>query len=483
MKNDSLDLNLVDFKELLDSTNAMIVDKFQNFESRLAFSGHTQQEVEAWFDEVLPESGMDINELLQETKTKVLEPATDNLGLNMYAYVMAGGSQMAIVGDQLASTINQNLGKWHLSPSLTEIEKRVVQWGADIIGYAKNAGGVLGSGGSEANLQGLTIARNLYFERYNIREKGLFGLKPFTVYASKEVHGCVDKSLQLLGIGAGQLRKVQTNADFTINLEALEKQIVQDIADGCTPFCVVGTAGTVNTGAIDDLSSLAEIAKKYSMWFHVDGAYGGLASTLPSTKKHYKGLERADSVAIDFHKWLYQNFEVGCVLVNNWETLRRAYFKKADYLNTELEQKGRLDFNEHTFQLSRNGKALKVWMSLKAYGMQRIRQMIQKDIDLAHYLADEVDKSDDFELASKSQLAVTCFRYTGKLFRENDIAQMNQRLIPALEKDGRVFITGTKLKGKFVLRSCIINHRKQQKDIDYLLTVIRDVAQHIKQTQ
>lgn len=480
MNNNTLDLSDKEFQNLLEKATDLVLDKYANLEGRQAFHSFEQQEIMKWFDEPLPETGIDPIRILEETKTKVLDSATDNIGLNMYAYVMAGGSQMAIIGEYLAAAINQNLGKWHLSPGISEIERRVVQWGSDIIGYGENIGGVLGSGGSAANLHGLTIARNIFFEKKGIRKKGLFNQTPFTVYASREVHGCIDKSVELLGIGTDHLRKISTGEDHTIDLDALTSRIEQDISQGYEPFCLVGTAGTVNTGAIDNLDALADIAEKYRMWFHIDGAYGGLASTLTSLRPKYLGLKRADSVAIDFHKWLYQTFEVGCVLVKDWDTLRRAYFKKADYLDNQFEQKGRLDFNEHTFQLSRNAKSLKVWMSVKTYGMKRIREMIQKDIDLTHYLCDQIEDSDDFELKSRSDLAVSCFRYTGDHNDEQQISTLNERLIQALEKDGRVFITGTRLNGTFVIRACVINHRKQRKDIDYLLQVIREVAKQIE---
>ncbi len=480
MDKNTLDLPDEEFRDLLNKATDLVLEKYTALEGRKAFHSFEQKEIMSWFDEPLPESGIDPQKVLKETKTKVFDSATDNIGLNMYAYVMAGGSQLSIIGEYLAAAINQNLGKWHLSPGISEIERRVVQWGADIIGYGENVGGVLGSGGSAANLHGLTIARNIFFEKKGIRKKGLFNQTPFIVYASKEVHGCIDKSVELLGIGTDHLRKIPTNNDHTIDLNALTSQVDQDISDGFEPFCIVGTAGTVNTGAIDDLDALADIAEKYQMWFHIDGAYGGLASTLEPLKPKYKGLKRADSVAIDFHKWLYQTFEVGCVLVKDWDTLRRAYFKKADYLNSQLEQEGRLDFNEHTFQLSRNAKSLKVWMSVKTYGMKRIREMIQKDIELTHYLCDQIQDSEDFELKSRSDLAVACFRYKGNNNDEQQISALNEQLIPALENDGRVFITGTRLNGTFVIRACVINHRKQKKDIDYLLHIIREVAKSLE---
>ncbi|MCB0706814.1 MAG: hypothetical protein KDC34_15970 [Saprospiraceae bacterium] len=477
MTRSSLDFSASDFRLLLDQAVALVLDQFKDLDNHKAYHFFPQKELASWFDQPVPVKGMDVAKLLEEVKQQVLDTATGNLGPHMYAYVMAGGTQVSILAELLAATVNQNAGKWHLAPAMNEIEKRVVQWGSAMIGYGKEVAGVLVSGGSAANLAGLTIARNIFFEKQGVRTKGLFGMPPFIVYASSEVHGCVDKSLEQLGIGTNNLRKIQTKSDFTMDLGALEKQINLDRASGFLPFCIIGNAGTVNTGAIDDLEALALLAQKQELWFHVDGAYGGLAASLDTLKAKYKGLELADSVAVDFHKWLYQPFEAGCIMVKDWDTLRRAYFKKADYLDTAFERdKGRLDFNEHHFQLSRNAKGLKIWMSFKAYGLSAFQEMIQKDIDLARYLADQVEESPDFELHARSDLAICCFRYRGTLREREDIEQLNKDLIAALEEDGRVFITGTKLHGEFVLRACLINHRKQKHTVDYLLEVIRDVA-------
>jgi glutamate/tyrosine decarboxylase-like PLP-dependent enzyme len=384
---------------------------------------------------------------------------------------------MSTVADFLASTINQNNTRWHLAPMMAEIEKRVVKWTAEMIDFTPEAGGAMVSGGSEANLAGLTVARNIFFRDLDLKNKGLFGQKPFTLYCSTETHNCIDKSVNLLGIGADHIRKIPINADFQINLEVLEQRIQEDIANDFRPFCIIGNAGTVNTGAIDDLDGLATLAQKYKLWFHVDGAYGGLVSALPSLKTHYAGIEKANSVALDFHKWLYQPFEIGCVLVRDWNIMRETYFKAADYLDSKTyAMNERFEFNEHYFQLSRNAKAFKVWMSVKAYGFERIREMMQKDLDLTHYLADLIRDSSDFELKSTSHLAVACFRYVGNCKTEEEIAALNQQLIPALELDGDVFITGTKLNNQFVIRACLINHRKQKSSVDFLLATIRRVA-------
>ena len=478
----TLDFDLDKFSQLLLKANEFVLNKHDEMDTAKVFSGVTPDEVQAWFNEPVPKQAMDTQELMDLVKEKVLDTATMNMGPHMFAYVMTGGNQISIIAEMLAATVNQNVGKWHLAPIMSELEKRVVQWGASFIGYGPNAGGVLSSGGSAANLVGLTVARNIFFEKYNVRKKGLFGMKPFIVYASDEVHGCVDKSIEQLGIGMDHYRKIPTLADFTIDLEALETQINQDIKDGFQPFCLIGNGGTVNTGAIDPLWKMAQIAKKYQMWFHIDGAYGALAAATELVGGHYRGLELADSIALDFHKWLYQPFEAGCTLVKNWSQLNRTYYKKASYLSTDTRGDGRFDFNEHHFQLSRNAKAFKVWMSFKAFGADKIIQMIEKDILLTRYLESQLIASDDFDTCHKSTLGALCFRYLGDLNPDVDkqaINQLNRDIIPALEADGRVFITGTTLNKEAVIRACLINHRIQKENVDFLIKVIREVGQKV----
>ena len=477
-KDKSLDYPLDEFASLLQKSSDIVIDRYAHLDGAKAYAGLTPKEVELWFNEPVPEEGMEPSNLLDLVKEKVMDTATLNIGTNMYAYIMAGGTQMSILAELLAASINQNVGKWHLAPVMSELEKRVVQWGGQFIGYNDAAGGVLVSGGSAANLTGLTVARNVFLENENVRKSGLFGFKPLIIYASDEVHGCIDKSVELLGIGSDNFRKVQTHSDFTIDLEALEHQIILDMQNGKRPFCVIGNAGTVNTGAIDPLEQLADLAEKYNLWYHIDGAYGGLAAAVDDLKEKYKGIERADSIAIDFHKWLYQPFEAGCTLVKNWDQLNRTFYKRAAYLDTDTKTDQRFDFNEHHFQLSRNAKALKVWMSFKGYGARAIRASIEKDIRLTKYLAGQISQSQDLELCNSPDLSVVCFRYLGTdpNMPQSAIDQLNKLIIPELEADGRVFITGTTLQNRPVIRACLINHRLQQQNIDFLLKVIREVG-------
>ena len=486
-KNNSLDESLEVFNTQLEQACDLVSQQYQSMQERPAYQMFEPKEVASWFAEDLPEQGMEFSELLKFTDEKVLQTATNNMGPHMYGYVMAGGTQVSSIAELLSATVNQNMGKWHLGAAMNEIEQRVIQWGADFISYRREIdgaqeqiGGTLVSGGSAANLTGLTVARNIFFEKFKVREKGLFGQKPFVVYGSTETHGCVDKSIELLGIGTDNYRKIKCNADYTINLDALKKQIEKDKQAGLQPFCIVGNAGTVNTGALDDLDALADIAQEHGLWFHVDGAYGGLVACLDSHKHFYKGMDRADSVAVDFHKWLYQPFEAGCCLVKNWDLLKKTYYKRVSYLAMDVKDDGRLDLNDHHFQLSRNTKAFKVWMSFKAYGAQAFRDMIQKDIDLTKYLARKVDDASDFVLFNEPQLSAVCFQYVGGgTYSEKELNELNQKIIHALEEDGRVFIPGSQLLGQTVIRACLINHRKQKEHVDYLVDVIREVAESL----
>lgn len=480
MSDHSLDYPLDRYRSLLDKTSDMIIQKFEAMGDQKAYAGILPAEVRSWFDEAVPQRGMEPEALLDLVQEKVIDTATLNMAPKMFAYVMSGGNQISTIAEMLATTVNQNVGKWHLAPIMSELERRVVQWGSDFVGFGDDVGGVLVSGGSGANLTCLTVARNVFFESYDIRMKGIFGMKPFTVYGSVETHGCVDKSVELLGIGSEHYRKIPTHKDWTIDQIALKAQIEQDIEDGYRPFCLIGNAGTVNTGTIDPLDDLAAIAKQYDMWFHVDGAYGGLAAATPEANALYKGIELADSLAIDYHKWLYQPFEVGCAIVRNWNNLNRTYHKSATYLSSDAADDGRFDFNSHHFQLSRNAKALKVWMSFKAYGGDRIRDMISKDIRLTQYLADLVSADNQFELCHDPITGIVCFRYLGSGdLSVKAIDDLNKSIIPALESDGRVFITGTILYDRPVIRACLINHRMQEKDLDYLINVIKDVGDSI----
>lgn len=479
-RSDSLDRPLAEFQRDLKHCVDLIIERYRTMYDADGHPGNPEEQVYAWFDEALPADAMDIDALLGAVDKTVIAHPTMNIGTKMFAYVVSGGNQAALMAEMLATAIDQNVAKWHLAPSMTEIERRVIAWTAEFLGLDTDMGGAIVSGGSAANLTGLTVARNLFAERAEVRNKGLFGMAPLISYGSHQTHTSVDKSIEMLGLGSDNYRKLPVKSDFAVDIAALKNQIAADQAQGLTPFCIIANAGSVNTGAIDPLDELADIAAAHGMWLHVDGAYGGLAAALGDKRSLYNGLERADSIALDYHKWLYQPFEIGCTLVRNWQALERTFNKSAAYLDYGARET-RFDFSKHHFALSRNAKAFKVWMTFKAYGAERLREMISKDIASADYLAGCIAQSDDFELVTSGPLAIVCFRYLGR--DSSDAAALNDlnaRLLEALERDGRVFITGTQLNGQHVIRACIINHRMVRADIDFLLQTIRDVAAHVE---
>lgn len=477
-----LDFPLTEFQQYLSEAVDIVLRRYASLDESPAFCGQDAQAIRACFDEPLPEQGMPVSELLQRVERDIFASATLNLAPKMFAYVMSGGNQLGVIADLLSSALDQNVTKWHLAPALSEVEQRVIHWAAQFIGAHQHTAGGIVSGGSGANLMGLSVARNIHFARQRIREKGLYGLAPATLYASSETHNSVTKSVELLGLGRENYRQIPIHADFTIQIDALVAQIEQDRAHGLQPFCLIANAGTVNTGAIDPIEEMAEIAQHYGLWLHVDGCYGGLASALPELQSSYAGLTRADSIALDFHKWWYQPFEIGCTLVKNWAQLRDSYYTPAQYLDEGRPEQHmptgqRLNITEHHFDLSRNGKALKAWMTLKGFGAERMRQMIAKDIQLTAYLHRQLSQARDFEVMSEGLLGIVCFRYRPACVVSDELLdRLNENMIGALERDGRVFITGTRLHGRRVIRACLINHRMRPEDLDYLVGVIRQIG-------
>jgi glutamate/tyrosine decarboxylase-like PLP-dependent enzyme len=311
---------------------------------------------------------------------------------------------------------------------------------------------------------------------------GMRGGPPVTVYVSQEGHASLEKSMVLLGMGRNQLRKVTVRDDFTIDLDSLEKCVSQDRRNGYHPICVVGNAGTTNTGSVDPLDALAEFCQDQKLWFHVDAAYGGPAAATKAAGRLFRGLDKADSVVVNPHKWLYVPAEAACILVREPRALRQTFQVMADYLreDTDPVADGPLDFKDYGPQLHRNFRALKVWMTLKAYGARKLRAAIESNIETMRYLADRIDQSQDFVRCAPVPLSVVCFQYrtpdSSVHGDEKYLDDLNMRLLDALENDGRVFLSGTKIHGKRVLRACSVNHRLCREDVDFLLEVIREVG-------
>jgi len=306
----------------------------------------------------------------------------------------------------------------------------------------------------------------------NVRVYGLHDQpQPLVVYASTQAHSCIQKSIELLGLGSQYLRRIPVNDAYQIDVEALKTQIEQDRADGLRPVCVAASAGTVNTGAIDPLEQLADLCAAEGLWLHVDGAYGGVGILDPDVSALYKGIERADSIAIDPHKWLYMPIECGCALVKDAEAMRAAFSLLPDYLRNDRELPW---FSEYGIQQTRGFKALKLWLVMQQVGVEGLRHLIRGNNQLAALLAHKINQHPDFELVSGGSLSIVCFRYAPS--NHSDVDGLNAQLPTHLQRDGRVFITGTRLKDRPVLRMCIVNFRTTEADLDLALQVIREVG-------
>lgn len=433
------------------------------------------EEVQASFEESVPREASSAEEVYSEFQQNVLPYPMGNVHPKFWAWYMGSGTLSGALGDFWASIMNPNLGGGNHAAN--KVEAQVVNWMKEIMNFPKSSSGLLVSGGSMANFVGLTVARNIK-AGYDIRTKGLQPNHKMVVYASTEVHSCNQKALELLGMGTESLVKIPVNPDYTINIAALQQQIRQDRAAGLHPICVIGTSGTVNTGAIDDLNALADLCEVENLWFHIDGAIGAIAMLSDTVRPQLSGIERADSLAIDLHKWLHMPFEAACVLVKNSTGHKKTFSLIPEYLakNTRGIAAGDLWFSEYGLQLSRRFRALKIWMSLKEHGTERFGDMITKNVNQAHYLAELIDQSSDMEQLAPIGLDILCFRYNPGDLTLPELNAINKEIKIQLEESGKSAPGYTTLDGRYCIRVAIANHRSQREDFEELLNDIRQIA-------
>jgi aromatic-L-amino-acid/L-tryptophan decarboxylase len=421
------------------------------------------------FDGPLPETGLPIEEVLAFVREHVLTHPFGNSHPRFFAFINATADPVGTVADYLASAMNPNC--WGGDHAAIHVERQVVRWLADIVGLPGSTEGILASGGSMANFIALGAARRASAPA--VREDGMAGAPRIVVYASDQVHNCVDKAADLLGIGLKQLRKVPTDEHFRIRVDRLRAAVQTDREAGLLPAIVVGNAGTVNTGAIDPLDELAELCARESLWFHVDGAYGAMATISPALRPLFRGIERADSVATDPHKWLYVPYEAGATLVRDAGRLADAFRKPAEYLVQDADSpvNGPVSFNDRGPELSRSFKALKVWMGLKRHGRSGYARAIEHDVAMARRLADTLKGRPDFELLAEPVLSIVNFRYrpAGAGLDEAGLDRLNRRIVNRLVGSGGFFLAPTILKGRTSMRVAIVNFRTTEDDLGALV--------------
>lgn len=435
----------------------------------------TAADVRAAVTRAVPGEPLSSQELIATLRTLAFEHSTYTGHPGFMAYVSGAGTVPGAAADLLAAALNQNVGGWRLSPGATEIELHLGRWFASRLGLPEGAGGYVTSGGAMAAFVALKAARDQRCG-WSIRELGTRAGPPLTMYASAQVHDVNARAADMLGLGTDAVRKVSCDADLRMRVSALRSAIARDIRTGHKPIAVIATAGTVSTGAIDPLDEIADVCAEHGLWMHVDGAYGGVAALTEALRPLFRGIERADSVALDPHKWLYTPHSGGVIVVRDMQTLAHAFSIDPSYVHEDKELTGRgADMYSLGPQFSRGFHALKIWVSLLAHGWNAYERRIAHDVALARYLYDRAADHPDLEVVGPApELSITCFRYVPRELRGDPSAgaylnNLNDRLMAELQLDGRVFPSNAILDGRFVLRACIVNFRTEVADIDALI--------------
>lgn len=465
-----LEISTAQFRRLAERVTNLASEYLENIDHRKIAPATDGEETVRMFRIAMPEDGMGEDALNGLPDVMRLSRAQNG---RFFGYVLGSGEPVGAVADLLASVLNQNVTAWRSGPAAVMIEQTVLGWLAQAIGCPGFRGHLTG-GGSSANLMGLAMARERNAPA-NDKGVGLGGV----VYASNEIHMSIPKSVALLGIGRDNLRFIATDASFRMIPEELEGRILEDKAAGKTPLAVVASAGTVSTGAIDPLRQIAEIARRHGAWFHIDGAYGALAAMADRDK--FDGLELADSISLDPHKWLYQSLDCGCLLYRSSEAAQKTFAHSGEYARSlTADPIEGFVFFEESLELSRRFRALKLWLSLRYHGVAAFRQSIAKDLGQAQRLADAIRKESQLELLAPVELSAVCLRFRGiGGLSDEELNPFNLAVLKRVVERGRVYLSNASLRGKFSLRACIVNHRTKDADIDGVVPEVLAAAREL----
>jgi aromatic-L-amino-acid decarboxylase len=438
----------------------------------------------------LPEQGTGARDLLEQTANLLFEHSTFNGHPRFMAVITSSAAPIGALGDLLAAAVNSNVGAWPAAPMGTEIEAQTVRWIAELIGYPTDCGGILVSGGNMGNFVGFLAARKAK-ATWDVRTTGLRGPenRQLRLYTSSETHTWIHKATDMFGLGTDTIRWIPVDEHLRMDITSLRNQIREDIEAGDLPFLVIGTAGTVSTGAVDPLPEIATICRQYDLWFHVDGAYGGFAAVLLNDGKStvpgdLKGISEADSVAVDPHKWLYAPLEAGCALVRNPEALRDAFSYHPPYYHFGEHAEPTIDYYEYGPQNSRGFRALKVWLALRQVGRAGYMEMISDDIQLAQELYQLMEAHSELQAFTRG-LSITTFRYvppdltTGSEHVEAYLNKLNTELLNRLQKSGEALLSNAVIRGTFLLRACVVNFRTSLEDIEALPGIVTRLGREI----
>lgn len=488
------DIDPDEFRRAGEDVLAAIAEYHAGLDARAVVPQVTPAQVAALFGSALPEEGVPAGALVADWRERVAPLLTAVGSPRHFAFVNGSGAMVGILAEALAATTNTNAGAWKLGPAAAEIERQCLRWIAGFVGYHEDAGGILVSGGTMANFTALLTALR-HVGPYDSTPEGLQDARRtgrFLVYmADHEGHASVVRVADMLNLGRSAVRRVPSGADFRMDAAALEGMIEADRARGDLPFCVVAQLGSVNVGAVDPMDALADVCERQRVWLHGDGACGLLAAGLPETRALFRGLERADSLSFDAHKWLGVPHDCGVLLVRRGESLRRAFSISAPYLRDESEPGERaLDYLEYGPQMSRGFRALKVWMVLRFFGAAGLRRLLAKNLGLARRLHDLVREHPDFEALHRPELYICSFRYVPFAWSERQhepgvserLDRLNVEIAEAVQRSGFALLMTTRIRGRVALRMSICSQRTLERDVDDTFAAIA-AAGHVLATE
>jgi aromatic-L-amino-acid/L-tryptophan decarboxylase len=427
--------------------------------------------------EDIPYQGIEIEELLTEIKGKII-PNSSKVGHPLFlAWMNNAGSDAGMLGDLINTGLNQNSFMYKAGPAATVIEDIVVQWMGKLFGFSDGFGGTLVSGGTTANLTSLLVARETKANDTMIN--GIDTGTKLILYVSEQGHTTIERAVGILGIGTKNIRKIPTDSEFRIDVAALEIQIKEDISYNFQPFFVVAQGGSASIGAVDPIDKVADICKKYNLWLHVDAAYGGAAMLVKEKRQLFQGIEHADSITVDPHKWFYIPTEAGLVLIKNKEKLFDAFTKTS--CKAYKGNKAETNFLDYGMQLSRTSRAMKVWFAFKAYGFEKIGKCVEQNIFLANELKNRFKNEPDWEVLNPVDLSIVCLRYLPDSVKDiNRINDLQGVILNNLEESGKAFLTPVTVNNKNGIRICFANHRTSLKDLDILYNTLISIAENLK---
>jgi aromatic-L-amino-acid decarboxylase len=426
-----------------------------------------------------PEKGEPFQQIMDDFERIIIPGITHWQHPRFFAYFNANNSFPSVLAEMLTATLGAQCMIWQTSPAATELEEQVMRWLAGMIGLPPEFDGVIQDTASTATLCSLLTAREKYTD-YAINHSGFYGKPRFTIYCSTEAHSSIEKDVKIAGFGRENLRKIPVDDSFAMIPEELEKQIQKDMRDGYTPLAVIVAIGTTGSTAIDPLRAIGEISKKYNLWVHVDAAYAGTALVLPELRWMIDGIEYVDTFVFNPHKWMFTNFDCSAYFVRDKEALIQTFEIMPEYLKTPEDQRVN-NYRDWGIQLGRRFRALKLWFVIRSFGVRGIQQKVRQHIQWAQELAEEIDRHPEFERLAPVPLATVCFRFKpAGIEDEETLTQYNSELLNRLNNSGKVFLTHTKLNGRYTIRFVVGQTQVEKRHVQEGWQLILETAEAIK---